>query len=109
MSGMAVLQKLVQEIQENICDTIILIKISLYLASNMPVIVWKESALADYVCKNKLGFAVASLDEIAKQIRTLSSRDYKTMCESARHEGEKLRNGYYTKQALQKAIHLIEE
>ena len=84
-------------------------KISLYLASNMPVIVWKESALADYVCKNKLGFAVASLDEIAKQIRTLSSRDYKTMCESARHEGEKLRNGYYTKQALQKAIHLIEE
>lgn len=83
-------------------------KISLYLASNMPVIVWSESALADYVCKNNIGFTVSSLDEIAERIRTLSQKDYEAMCKAAKLEGEKIRSGYYTKRALKHAIQIIE-
>ena len=82
-------------------------KMSLYLASNMPVIVWNESALAGYVCKNNLGFAVASLDEISEKIRVLSVKDYKVMCEAARREGEKLRNGYYTRRAIERALRYL--
>ena len=82
-------------------------KISLYLASNMPVIVWEESALAAYVQRNHLGFAVSSLDEIPGRIRALGQEEYQSMCEAARREGEKLRSGYYTKQALKKAACIV--
>ena len=84
-------------------------KISLYLASNMPVIVWKESALAGYVCKNNLGFAVDSLGEIPERIRALSGEEYGAMCEAAGREGKKLRDGYYTERAINRAIRLIEK
>ena len=83
-------------------------KVSLYLASNMPVIVWKKSALADYVCKKNLGFTVNSLDEIPGYIRTLKPEEYNKMCEAVREEGQKIRSGYYTRQALKRAYNLLE-
>lgn len=82
-------------------------KISLYLASNMPVIVWSESALADYVCSNNFGFAVDAIDEIPERIRSLTAQDYLAMCEAVRREGEKLRGGYYTTQAIERAIQVV--
>lgn len=82
-------------------------KISLYLASNMPVIVWKESALADFVITENLGFAVDSLDEIPERIKSLSSSEYQGMCDAVQKEGEKLRNGYYTEKAINQALQII--
>lgn len=82
-------------------------KISLYLASNMPVIVWEESALAEYVRKNNFGLVISSLSEIPEKIRALSQKDYKSMCKAASQEGEKLRNGYYTERALGSAMRII--
>lgn len=43
-------------------------KVSLYIAAGIPVIVSKESALAEFVEENKLGITVSSLLELDKRI-----------------------------------------
>ncbi len=81
-------------------------KLSLYLASNMPVIVWEDAAAADFVLSRKVGFTVKALDEIPEKIRKLSADEYERMCAAAGEEGKKLRNGYYTKKALRQALEI---
>lgn len=52
-------------------------KFSLYLAMNIPVIVWSESAMAQYVKKYHLGICVNSLKDISSTIDNLSENDLK--------------------------------
>lgn len=79
-------------------------KVSLYLASGIPVIIWKQAALADYVVKHRCGIAVDSLDEIPDAIRTMSAETYMEYRANAAQIGENLRGGYYLKQALSACI-----
>ena len=43
------------------------------------MIVWKESALARFVEKNRLGFCVNSLKELPEMINKISESDYEAM------------------------------
>lgn len=54
-------------------------KLSLYIASGIPVIVWGESAIADFVRKNKIGLCIDSLKDIEKRIQELSQEDIDNM------------------------------
>ena len=76
--------------------------VSLYLTAGMPVIVWKWSALAEFVRENKLGLVVESIDAIPDAIRALSLADYDEMAASARTWGEKLRKGEMTRKTIEK-------
>ncbi len=51
-------------------------KFALYMAAHKPVIVWKESPLAETVKEKGIGFSVSSLDEIADVVSSLSLSDY---------------------------------
>lgn len=75
-------------------------KTSLYLACGIPVIIWKEAALADYIQENKAGFTVSSLDEIDNAIQSIDGEEYREMKENAIEISQKMRNGYYTKSIL---------
>lgn len=77
-------------------------KTSLYVASEIPVIIWDKAALAEYVRKTGVGITVSSLNDIAGIISALSKEDYNTMIENVKKEGRKLRNGFYTRNALKK-------
>lgn len=77
-------------------------KISLYLASNMPVVVWKESALAKFIEDNKLGISISNIKEIDKKIKTMSQEDYKKMCDNVNKISNKLRKGGFLQEALNK-------
>lgn len=70
-------------------------KTSLYLSSNMPVIVWKEAAIADFVRKHGVGILVDSLNEIPSAIQALSAEEYQKICENVKKISDKLRSGYY--------------
>ena len=70
-------------------------KTSLYISSGLPVIVWKQSAIADFVLKHHVGIAVDSLFELENTIRTISVEEYAQMCENTRMIADRLRNGYY--------------
>lgn len=79
-------------------------KTSLYLASDMPVIIWSKAALADFVVKNKIGITVDSLGDVRNTIESLSEKDYNEMLNNVKAMGKRLRAGDFTKRALEKAI-----
>ena len=55
-------------------------KFSLYLAAGVPVIVWSESALAEYVEENNVGVCVNSLKELPDILNKISEQEYSQMC-----------------------------
>ena len=84
-------------------------KTSLYLASGIPVIVWKEAAIADFISANECGFTVQSIDEISDILKTISEEKYFEMRTKAEIIGERLRKGYYTTKAVTESAKLIKD
>lgn len=83
-------------------------KCSLYLASGLPVIIWKEAALAAFVEGNSVGIAIGSLLELKERIDTVSPEAYAQMRKNAAMIGQKLRAGYYTRRALDRIVSMAE-
>lgn len=77
-------------------------KASLYLSSGLPIIVWRQAALADFVETNNLGFAVESLTDVASRLETMRPEEYSTMKKNAVALAEKLRTGHFIKTAVAK-------
>ena len=71
-----------------------------YIASGIPVIVWDQAAIAGYICENRLGFTVSSLQEISEKLREINRDDYLFLCRQTEEEGKKLRSGFYLNRAL---------
>lgn len=78
-------------------------KLSLYLSSGVPVIIWKDAAEAEFVVNNGVGYTVESLYEIPKLLENVSENEYKKMAENVRNISKKLMNGNYMYQALKEA------
>ncbi len=79
-------------------------KTSLYLAAGIPIIVWREAAVSDFVLENRCGITIDSLYDIREKIDMLTEEEYKELCKAANVIGEKLRKGYYTRQAAEKLL-----
>ncbi|MBD5132453.1 MAG: hypothetical protein HDT28_07710 [Clostridiales bacterium] len=75
-------------------------KLSMYLSAGLPVIVWKESAMSEFVKNNNIGIAVESLKDINTLLSNLSEEDYKRMKDNAENIGQKLANGEYLSDIL---------
>ena len=79
-------------------------KLSLYLVSGLPVIVWAESAVAGFVKEESLGITVSSLKDIPQAISRVSPTEYKTMVQNTLKFSARLRDGYYLKHALEERL-----
>jgi hypothetical protein len=75
-------------------------KLSLYLASGLPVIVWKEAAIAAFVNKNNIGIAVDSIEEINSIVLNTNSEQYEQMQRNVRKVREKVIDGFYINEAV---------
>lgn len=75
-------------------------KTSLYLASGIPVIIWENAALAEFVEKNRCGITIKSLDDIENKLSLMSEKEYQMLKVNAEFIGKRLRSGYYTTCAL---------
>lgn len=84
-------------------------KTSLYLSSGLPVIIWKEAALAPFITQNNVGIAVNSLDEVDKKLDKMTSIEYQNMKQNAIQLARKLRNGYFVKHAMMQSIQKLKE
>ena len=78
-------------------------KTSFYLRAGIPVIVWKEAAMAPFIEEQRVGISVGSLTEISKRIAALSPADYQEMKQNAVAMSRRLNNGYYIKAGLKAA------
>ena len=75
-------------------------KASLYLSTGIPVIVWKEAAVAQYLVDHQLGIAIDSLKKLPEILNQISSDEYKVMKQNAIEAAHALRNGEHIKTAL---------
>ena len=66
---------------------------SLYLASQKPLIVWNQSALANFVEDNKLGITIDSLEDIEKELLELSEQQMDEIECNVLHFAKKITSG----------------
>ena len=73
-------------------------KLSCYLATGLPVIVWEKSAIAPFVKKNNIGYTINNIYDINK----LDFKDYNIKKKNAISIGKKVRKGFFTCNVLEK-------
>lgn len=76
-------------------------KLSLYLASGLPVIVWEKAAVAEFVKANGIGLVVGSLYELETKIQQLSHNSYIDMCNNVKILSSKVRAGSFIMRAIE--------
>ncbi len=75
-------------------------KISLYLVTGKPVIIWSGCALADWIVKNGLGITVDSLDEIPMSMSQISHAEYQIFVEGVENIQQELSKGGFLSKIL---------
>ncbi|MCW6652438.1 glycosyl transferase [Aerococcaceae bacterium NML210727] len=75
-------------------------KLSLYLASGLPVVIWKEAAEAKFVSEQGVGYTVDSLLELSNILEKVTSEDYQMLLGNVKTVQQKLIKGHYTTCAL---------
>ena len=79
-------------------------KTSLYLVSGLPVIIWKQAALASFIEENQLGLTVTSLNDLPDVLAHLSAEQYDQMVKNTLAISARLQEGYYLKHAIEKCL-----
>ena len=79
-------------------------KLSLYIASKLPVIIWSKAAEADFVKKYDIGYTVNSLTEIPQLLNELDEERYNQLVNNVVKVGEKITRGQFMQKALEKAV-----
>jgi hypothetical protein len=79
-------------------------KASFYLRAGLPVIVWKDSAMAPFIVANKLGVAIDSLRELPQRLKSVTTAEYAEYKTAVMSIKDKLNEGYFFKKALAAAL-----
>ena len=82
-------------------------KLSLYICSGRPVIVWDQAAVASFVNEQGIGLTVGSLQEAARRINTLDPADYTRMVANVQRLKHRLATGDFMKTALHTVINSL--
>lgn len=82
-------------------------KTSLYIRCGLPVIIWKEAALAPFIKREGLGITVGSLEELHDILPSITPDQYIEMRRRVLAIGERLANGKYAGAALLRASALL--
>ena len=78
-------------------------KVSMYIAAGMPIIIWQEAALANWVKKEKLGVTVASIRDIPATIDALDKKKYSEMMRSIEKHAKIIKKGGCLTRAIAEA------
>lgn len=78
-------------------------KISMYIAACMPIVIWSDAALADFVLENNIGYVINKIDDIFEIYENLTDDKYRIMSNNVKKIREDIING----RMLEKALSLI--
>ncbi|GFH40951.1 hypothetical protein [Pseudolactococcus insecticola] len=76
-------------------------KLSLFLSSGLPVVVYDDFAYADFIVAHKLGFAISNINEIDAKMSQIDETAYADYLKNTAYFGELMRSGYFTSRLLQ--------
>ncbi len=82
-------------------------KVSFYLRAGLPIIIWKEAALAPFIEKEGIGFSISSLDELNERLKKLSVDDIQNMREQVNRVSNRLRSGGFLTSAVNQALSVL--
>ncbi|WP_251620486.1 galactofuranosyltransferase [Odoribacter lunatus] len=77
-------------------------KTSLYIRCHLPIIIWAEAAMGNFIQQNNIGILIHSLEELDALLSDLTEEDYQTMKNNTLAIAQRLKTGFYLKQALDK-------
>ena len=77
-------------------------KVSLYIASEMPIIIWEKAALAKFVKDNNIGITVSSLYELPEVLSKVTKQEYQMYKYNLSRLSADVKNGKYLTEALSK-------
>ena len=78
-------------------------KLSLYLSSGLPVVIWEEAAEAGFVKEHKVGICIDSLRSLEAVLEQLDEVEYNSMASNAADLAELLRKGCFAQKAIDAA------
>lgn len=81
-------------------------KMSLYIASGLPVIIWKEAAQAKFVRENEIGICIDKLSNLKNTLGRITEDDYLKMCSQVDKIQKDVIAGKFSKNAIFNAIQL---
>lgn len=79
-------------------------KVSLYLSAGLPILISARAAISDFVVANHVGVIVDNLDNLTAVVGQISTADFVELQENAKRIGKELREGHYSRLALQQAL-----
>ncbi|MGI5977343.1 MAG: glycosyltransferase [Candidatus Limivicinus sp.] len=82
-------------------------KVSLYLVSQLPVVISRNVGCADFIQKNGLGIAIDSLNDLPGIVDKLGTDMYEQIQKNVIECSNKLNSGYFFYRALDKALEAI--
>jgi hypothetical protein len=82
-------------------------KASMYLSANLPIIVQDDVPLAKVVKEHHLGLVVGSFTDLNEQLEQLTEAECAEFASGAAKVGKLIRQGFFTKRAVFKAIEII--
>ena len=77
-------------------------KVSFYLRAGLPIIIWREAAVASIIEQEGIGLCIDSLSELDTLLPTITPEQMETMRTNVRRISEKLAQGGFLRDALNK-------
>ena len=77
-------------------------KLSLYIAAGIPVVVWKEAAISEFVEQKGIGISVSNLMNLNEQLRAVGEEEYRRMRSNVLREREAVIHGDYLTEVLER-------
>lgn len=78
-------------------------KLPCYLSAGLPVIIWKNAAIREFVEKNDIGYVISSLDDL----KDIDFFDYEIKRDNAKKVGINISIGAYTTKVINEVIGLL--
>jgi hypothetical protein len=82
-------------------------KVSFYLRAGLPVVIWKEAAVASIIEQEGIGITIGSIAELEQRLQTMSISEYEQMRKNVVRVSGRLASGQYFLEALEQALQMV--
>lgn len=79
-------------------------KVSLYLVAGLPIIIWRQAAMSQFVLEHDVGIVIDSLRDLPSAMAAITPRRYQEMSDHARIISDRMRSGRYLLEAVGSAV-----
>lgn len=82
-------------------------KLALYMRAGKPIIIWEGSGAAAFVKNEGIGLTVDNLDNIDDILKNVSEEEYQSMIKNVSRIADRMADGAYLSESLDKAIKIV--